>query len=1103
MQRAVSIVILLCFLVTGQIGAYPVYAQELTLPAPGVMVHLSPEFNPPILKGIKVQADNPFRFEFILDAGDSKNVGNGRDRSLREESTHLIKYFLASLTTPEKDLWVNLSPYEKDRIVPDSFGQTEMGRDLLAQDYMLKQITASLIYPEDEVGKKFWKRIYEEAAKRYGTTNIPVNTFNKVWIVPEKAVVYENSKAGTAYVVEARLKVMLEQDYLSMTKHDSPPPVGGARGGGYVNKSPLLNPPHKGEEINLLGSQIVREIVIPELTKEINEGKNFAQLRQVYNSLILATWYKKKIKDSLLSQVYEDKNKVAGVGYSTSVVPERFSREPRGLANPGSPTKTFGDDKEAIYQQYLQAFKKGVYNYIKEEPDPVTQQTIPRKYFSGGWTALPLDHAMTIVTNIAGPLPDAAMKVDVDLKSADFSMFSDGNKIIAGLLNTTTYTGDSDDIHTVELMDNLEIQPGQRILSVGPGSTFDHLIYAYSKNLKIDVVQPETYLNQPYLKKFENGLERLRKSGHKILIENIFSVPIQDAKIPSSTYDYISLLNVIDGVDSLTEQELIAKNVLRVLSDGGIIFVSAFSKVDQVINLLQRLNQGSIEELKRNHYVVALRVHKAMQPINSIQGDQAMAVIILDKNADLPSIEKGLEQLEKRPDRRRSKASVMLRIIQSKTNITDLKWDDFKSVGIPKDDLAKFFVLPGSQSAKDLTRREWIKKSLLTAGGVGLLATGVEIWRRSHSTLNSGISQNQTNQSAVVISIRWHPSPFTRRQLKNVLLDASLMEALSHNDSLRIFQAEQIKNMLSAEKEGLESYRLVIKAVEKQIEQHPEITAIGLEGKTFEGVKYRDLSEINDLQESINRIRASLTMIFEGDKSVDLEKAIDYVTLEILTYHQYLAVKNKKFAGMPYVGLEDKTLMEQQIRNLNEGSQINASLKSMVAQGILPKDDFEFLQRLSDVPEFEKSAMQRINDIKGRMGARYEVFFNSYVSNHDENFELVDKRTNVMANIIQKYGKNMIVAVGKAHYQKIVNTLRITKGLSVEEVSADKAMNADEKTGGIDLSSDKALEVKNDGERIKFHLDSAQLAQLQNAPGFYPVIISIVPMVNLRMFLGL
>jgi len=321
------------------LGPIPaVQAQDYTLPAPGVMVSLTPAFNPPILKGIKVHPDNPFRFDFILDRGDSQESS----QDLKDESSKLIKYFLATLTIPEKDLWVNLSPYEKNRIVPERFGQTEMGRDLLAEDYMLKQITASLIYPEGEVGKRFWKRIYEVAAKKFGTTNIPVNTFNKVWIVPEKAVVYENAKAGTAYVVESKLKVMLEQDYLSLQKHEG------------------ISPPPQIKNTGQLGSQIIREIVIPQLTKEVNEDKNFAQLRQVYNSLILATWYKKKIKDSILEQVYANKNKVAGVNID----------DPQ--------------EKERIYQRYLQAFKKGVFNYIKEGVDLATQETVPRKYFSGG-----------------------------------------------------------------------------------------------------------------------------------------------------------------------------------------------------------------------------------------------------------------------------------------------------------------------------------------------------------------------------------------------------------------------------------------------------------------------------------------------------------------------------------------------------------------------------------------------------------------------------------------------------------------------------------------------------------------------------------------------
>jgi diguanylate cyclase (GGDEF)-like protein len=379
MRRApFSIIVLIAFL-ANTFGPLPLaQAQELRLPAPGVMVRLSPPVDPPLLKGIKVHPNNPFQFDFILDQGDyASSVIAGapkqsQQEQVKEQAAKLIKYFLASLTVPEKDLWVNLSPYEKERIIPQSFGLTEMGRDLLAEDYMLKQITASLIYPEDEVGKKFWKRIYEEAAKKFGTTNIPVNTFNKVWIVPEKAVVYENAKAGTAYVVESKLKVMLEQDYLSIEKHAA-----------------------VSHDVASVGADIVREIVIPELTKEVNTGKNFTQLRQVYNSFILATWYKKKIKDSILAQVYEDKNKVAGI-----------------LSSPNA----FVGDPQHIYQQYLQAFKKGVFNYIKEENDSLSQQTIPRKYFSGGvdfgeTTMNGINRAM-ISTNV---LPNVSLRNLIEL----------------------------------------------------------------------------------------------------------------------------------------------------------------------------------------------------------------------------------------------------------------------------------------------------------------------------------------------------------------------------------------------------------------------------------------------------------------------------------------------------------------------------------------------------------------------------------------------------------------------------------------------------------------------------------------------------------------
>ena len=100
------------------------------------MVEFTPPATPPLLIGLKIHPEHPLKFDFLLDRGDVKKLDGSE---LKNESTRLIKYFLAALTIPEKDLWVNLSPYENDRIVSKQFGLTEMGRDLLGQDYILKQ----------------------------------------------------------------------------------------------------------------------------------------------------------------------------------------------------------------------------------------------------------------------------------------------------------------------------------------------------------------------------------------------------------------------------------------------------------------------------------------------------------------------------------------------------------------------------------------------------------------------------------------------------------------------------------------------------------------------------------------------------------------------------------------------------------------------------------------------------------------------------------------------------------------------------------------------------------------------------------------------------
>ena len=365
-QKPASLFILIFF--TLSIVFPPsVQAQFMsTLPAPGTQLALSAPFMPATLRGINLFPEDPLKFDFIIDKGDTNIDGP----ELELESQKLIKYFLAALTTPEDQMWVNLNPKEKNRIVPESFGRTEMGRDLLAQDYILKQLTASLLSPENEEGRKFWDRIYEriyEEARLSSKMNGEVlpaleemsEWAGKIWIVPYKAFVHEHENG--AFVVESKLKVMLEEekkieDRKSKIEKKQRLPAGKA---GLASR--------EAEKLNTtrhtLHAGIINEIILPAIEKEINTGRNFANLRQIYNSVILATWYKQALKQSALSQAYADKNKTKGIEIEDK------------------------DSHKKIFEMYLETFRKGAANYIKEEYDPQTQEIVPRKYFTGGATA--------------------------------------------------------------------------------------------------------------------------------------------------------------------------------------------------------------------------------------------------------------------------------------------------------------------------------------------------------------------------------------------------------------------------------------------------------------------------------------------------------------------------------------------------------------------------------------------------------------------------------------------------------------------------------------------------------------------------------------------
>jgi len=353
--RIVSVAV--AFLLVANDFQQAAQAQDTPFLPHNNLLELSTPYSFPVLRGMRSYPDKPFDFDFMVDGGDQR----GLDQA---QTAVLIKYFLASLTIPQEDMWVNLSPYEKDRIIPNDLALTDAGNTLLLQDKLLKQLASSLSYPETSLGMKFWDEVYKKAYARFHTTDLPVNTYNKVWIVPDKAVVYD--MGDSAVIGETHLKVMLEEDYLALKNHISP---------------------NKVIDLHTFTSQITKDIILPELEKEVNKGKNFAPVRQIFNSMILAAWFKRALRRNIISDVYVNQKKIAGIDDIDK------------------------DAKEKIYKQYLHYYKVGAYNYIREDIDPASKQLVPRKYFSGGLNFGALTQAMLTLQ-----IPDlAALKRRFDL----------------------------------------------------------------------------------------------------------------------------------------------------------------------------------------------------------------------------------------------------------------------------------------------------------------------------------------------------------------------------------------------------------------------------------------------------------------------------------------------------------------------------------------------------------------------------------------------------------------------------------------------------------------------------------------------------------------
>jgi len=338
-------------------------------------------------------------FKILLDKGDTKDIA---DTNLKSSATILLDYFKIGLSLPNDKFWVNLRPDSQDEIIDDELAKTDLGKVMLEADLKLKQDTALFTSPQTPQGKEYWNKLYQRAGELFGTENITIPTLTRPWIVPGEIILREssdnNSKASQgAYIYKANLKVMLEEDYL---KNSNQKPV-------TSNQIYSFNDPRL-KELNLYSTQLIRELILPKLTQKVNSSKDYANLRQVYFSLILARWFKETYKGRFSG----------GNSLLERTVPMTKLIDSGDLTNL---TSKEAWDKSTYFNAYQKSFKEGEYNLSEPVYTPTGQ--VIRRYMSGGMLTMPTAEQIKNTFKIEGDPTSSAAEAN------DKVLFLNGEKV--------------------------------------------------------------------------------------------------------------------------------------------------------------------------------------------------------------------------------------------------------------------------------------------------------------------------------------------------------------------------------------------------------------------------------------------------------------------------------------------------------------------------------------------------------------------------------------------------------------------------------------------------------------------------------------------------
>ena len=212
--------------------------------------------------------------------------------------------FMTGLAIPNDKFWVNLAPWEPDRIIDDELKQSDVGRIMLEADLQMKKDFSNYGNPcASQIGKEYWmfldgkrEALVQQCMRTFpgeikDGDNVYFGYVTRHWIVPDEVYAYTNG--SEIYIINATLTISSEPvtDHASVMVNNQDV--------GTLSRSCQEELNRSAIEFSQYAKELEDSMILPYVVADVNQAERYGDLRDVYFALALAQWYKSNINPEM------------------------------------------------------------------------------------------------------------------------------------------------------------------------------------------------------------------------------------------------------------------------------------------------------------------------------------------------------------------------------------------------------------------------------------------------------------------------------------------------------------------------------------------------------------------------------------------------------------------------------------------------------------------------------------------------------------------------------------------------------------------------------------------------------------------------------------